>query len=95
MDLFPNRRRNSTYPFTPIVNPSAKWNGILKNVRLGISLILICFRSSSILVMEIDSGRREVLSSSTGKVSAGKTDCISNYNLQDMKIRDRDYRVKP
>jgi len=78
MDLFPNGGRSSTYPLTPIVNPSAKWNGMQKSVRLGTSLILICSRSSSILVMEMDSGRSEVLSPSTVRASAGKTDCLSN-----------------
>lgn len=69
-------RYSRTYPFTPIVNPSARWNGILKKERLGTSLILICCRSSSILVMEMDCGRSEVLFSSSVKVSAGKTNCL-------------------
>jgi len=67
---------------------------MLKRVRLGTSLILICSRSSSILVIEMDCGRSEVLSSSSVKVSVGKTDCLYHQNSQKRRAKDGDHRVK-
>lgn len=67
---------------------------MLKRVRLGTSLILICSKSSSIRVIEIDCGRSEVVFSSCVKVSADKMDWLYDQSPQEGKAEGEGYRVK-
>jgi len=63
----------TTNPFTPIVNPSPNWKGTLNMARFGTSWKRICASRSSILDIEMDSGRTVVSSSSSiSSVFVGK-----------------------